>query len=338
MSRLARTVVAVVVTLAVAAWLLPGGPASAQQPEGRIDGVVLVGDAGPVTEALTVQLIVLDAGGATATQEAMTEGGRFAFEVVADPALSYVALVVYEGVRYLTPPVLLSPDLPTAEVELVVYAKTTETPPLAIERTTVTVLSLDRGNAQLVLLREDDVRNDGDRIFVGDADGVTLRIPLPDSTVSAGDASGGDGYRVEGGTLAVTTPLRPGVTTVVSRYVVGYDRARDAYALRVTAPLPTDHMEIAVPTRFTEDIEPLAGSVRAGTRDVGGERTALVVHEGEAGAGESVTALLEGLAGRNAPNPLTGTGGAAVAVVLALAIIGGGGAVLHLAGRRGATA
>ena len=48
--------------------------------------------------------------------------------------------------------------------------------------------------------------------------------------------------------------------------------------------------------------------------------------------------LLDGLAGRNAPNPLTGRGGAAVAVALALAIIGGGAAVLHLAGRRGAAA
>ena len=325
------------VVCAAAACALSGGLASAQQPEGRISGVVLVGDAGPATEPVTVQLIVLGDSGVQSAQETTTEAGRFAFEVEPDIELSYVVRVVYDGVQYLAPPVLLSRELPTAEVEMVVYAKTTEPPPLAIERTTVTVLGLDRADARITFVRADEVRNPSDRIFVGGEDGVTLRIPLPDSVVVA--ESGGEGdSRVEGGTLAVGTALRPGVTTVVSRYVVGYDRARDAYALRVTAPLPTEHMEVAVPTRFADDIRPLAGSIAAGTRDDGGERTTLVAHEGAAGAGESVSVLLDGLAGRNAPNPLTGRGGAAIAVTLALAIIGGGAAALHLAGRRGAAA
>ena len=325
------------VVCATAALALSGGLASAQQPEGRISGVVRVGDAGLATEPVTVQLIVLGEGEVQSAQETTTEAGRFAFEVEPDIELSYVVWVVYDGVQYLAPPVLLSRELPTAEVEMVVYGTTSEAPPLAIERTTVTVLGLDRADARITFVRADEVRNPSDRIFVGGEDGVTLRIPLPDSVVVA--ESGGEGdSRVEGGTLAVGTALRPGVTTVVSRYVVGYDRARDAYALRVTAPLPTEHMEVAVPTRFADDIRPLAGSVDAGTRDDGGERTTLVAHEGAAGAGESVSVLLDGLAGRNAPNPLTGRGGAAIAVALALAIIGGGAAALHLAGRRAAAA
>ena len=314
---------------------LGGALASAQQPEGRISGVVLVGNSGPATEPVTVQLIVLGEGGVQGAQETTTEAGRFAFAVEPDIELSYVVRAVYDGVQYLAPPVLLSRELPTAEVEIAVYAKTTEPPPLTIERTTVTVLSLDRGNAQVVFLREDEVRNPGDRIFVGDEEGVTLRVPLPDNTVVAEGGGEGDS-RVEGGTLVVGTALRPGVTTVVSRYVVGYDRARDAYALRVTAPLPTAHMEVAVPTRFADEIRPLAGSIHGGERDDDGEPITLVEREGAAGPGESVSVLLEGLAGRNAPNPLTGRGGAAIAVALALAIIAGGAAALHLAGRRGA--
>ncbi len=334
MTLFARALVA----CAAAVCALSGGLASAQQPEGRITGVVRVGDSGPATEPVTVQLFVLGDAGVQSAQETTTEAGRFAFDVGPDIALSYVVRAVYDGVQYLAPPVLLSRELPTAEVEIVVYAKTTEPPPLTIERTTVTVLGLDRTDARITFVRADEVRNPSDRIFVGDAEGVTLRIPLPDGAVVAESGVEGD-TRVEGGTLVVGTALRPGVTTVVSRYVVGYDRARDAYALRVTAPLPTDHMEVAVPTRFADDIRPLAGSIDAGTRDDGGEPTTLVAREGAAGPGESVSVLLDGLAGRNAPNPLTGRGGAAVAVALALAIIGGGAAVLHLAGRRdGATA
>ena len=330
----------VLVALALAVCALGAGLASAQQPEGRITGVVRVGDAGLATEPVTVQLIVLGEGGVQSAQETTTEAGRFAFEVEPDIALSYVVRVVYDDVQYLAPPLLLSRELPTAEVEIVVYAKTTEPPPLTIERTTVTVLGLNRGNAQITFVRVDEVRNPSDRIFVGDAEGVTLRVPLPDNTVVA--ESGGEGdSRVEGGTLVVGTALRPGVTTVVSRYVVGYDRARDAYALRVTAPLPTEHMEVAVPTRFADDIRPLTGSIDAGERDDDGERTTLVAREGAVGAGESVSVLLDGLAGRNAPNPLTGRGGAAIAVALALAIIGGGAAAAHLtghlAGPRGGT-
>ena len=280
-----------------------------------------------------MQLIVLGGDGVRETFESTTEAGRFAFEVEPDPALSYVVRVVFEGVQYLAPPALLSPELPTAEVEVVVHATTREPPPLTIERTSVTVVTLDRANARIAFVREDEVRNPGDRVYIGGEDGVTLRLPLPDGVVAA-EGVGGEA-RVEGGTLAVAEALRPGATTIVTRYVVGYDRARDAYALRVTAPLPAARMEVAVPTRFADAIRPLAGAIDAGTRDDGGERSAIVARDGAA-AGESVSVLLEGLAGRNAPNPLTGTAGAAVALALALAIIGGGAALGRLARRGGA--
>jgi hypothetical protein len=269
------------------------------------------------------------------TFEATTEGGRFTFAVVADPARSYVVRTVYEGLQYLAPPVLLSDELPTARVELTVYETTREAPALVIDATALTVLSLDRANARLTLLREDQVRNPSDRVYRGGDEGVTLRIPLPDGTVEA-DGAGGEGeFRLEGGTLVTTATLRPGMTSVVSRYVVGYDRARDAYTLRVTAPVATARMEIAVPARFVDDLEPLAGSTSEGQRDLDGERVEVIAREGAAGPGDSVSVVLDGLAGGNAANPLTGTGGALVAVVIALAIIGGGAALLLRAGGRG---
>ena len=341
----------VAVVVALAAILGATGPGAghgeaqaAQEPAGRVSGLVRSGTAGgPAVDALPVQLIVLDEAAVIESLRTTTTGGRFAFEVVPDIARSYVVRVVYEGVQYLGAPVLLSAELPTAEVAITVYETTRERPALSIDRTAVTVLSLDRTNAQLTLLREDQVRNPGDRVYLGASEGggesggvgATLRIPLPDRTVEA-DGLGGEGeFRLEGGTLVTTAQLRPGVTSVVSRYVVGYDRARDAYTLRVTAPVATGEMEIAVPTRFVDDLEPLAGSAVTGRRDLEGERVEVVAREGAAGPGDSVSVVLAGLAGGNAPNPLTGTGGAVLAVVLALAIISGGAALLWRAGPRG---
>ena len=342
-------VVVVVVVLAMALGAAgPGaGHGDAQELAGRVSGLVRSGTAGgPAVDAVPVQLIVLDGAGTVEALQATTAGGRFAFAVVPDVTRSYVVRVVYEGVQYLAAPVLLSAELPTAEVAITVYETTRERPALSIDRTAVTVLSLDRTNAQLTLLREDQVRNPSDRVYLGaedggedgGEDGVTLRLPLPDRVVDASGLGSEGEFRLEGGTLVTTAQLRPGVTSVVSRYVVGYDRARDAYTLRVTAPVATGQMEIAVPTRFVDDLEPLDASAVTGTRDLAGERVVVVAREGAAGPGDSASVVLVGLAGGNAANPLTGTGGAVVAVALALAIISGGAALLLRAGARGGSA
>ena len=337
--------VVVVVALAVALGAAGPGPGhgDAQELAGRVRGLVRSGTAGgPAVDALPVQLIVLDDAGTVEALRATTAGGRFEFEVVPDVTRAYVVRLVYGGVQYLAAPALLSAELPTADVAITVYETTRERPALSIDRTAVTVLSLDRANAQLTLLREDQVRNPGDRVYLGGEeggeDGVTLRLPVPDGVIEAGGVGGEGEFRLEGGTLVTTAQLRPGVTSVVSRYVVGYDRARDAYTLRVTAPVATGQMEIAVPTRFVDDLEPLAGSAVTGTRDLEGERVEVVAREGAAGPGDSASVVLEGLAGGNTANPLTGTGGAVVAVVLALAIISGGAALLLRAGARGGAA
>ncbi len=323
---------------ALAAPALLAAPAPAQ-PAGRIEGVVRQGTAGaPAIDAVAVRLLVLGADGAEAARETTTRGGRFAFEVAADPALSYVVSTTHAGLPYLAPPVLLDAALPAAEVELVVHETTRERPPLTIARTLVTVVALDRANARLELVREDELVHGGDRVYLGGADGVTLRLPLPAGTVSAGVAGGEGEHRVEDGALAVAAPLRPGAAMIVTRYAVGYDRARDAHELRAAAPLPTARMEIDVPTRFAERIEPLAGSRRAGVRDEGGERVLRVAREGEARAGETAGALLRGLSGRNAANPLAGGRGALGGLALALAILGAGAALARAAGRRGAAA
>ena len=310
-------------------------PAAAQTPDGEIRGRIVQGTAGaPTPEGIPVELIIL--GGASGLETAQTvsgEGGAFLFEVLADPQRTYVVRIERQGVQYLSPPLLLSRELPTTDIEITIYEATRERPDLRIESTLVTLLALDRAAAQLTIERTDEVTNPGDRIYVGDEEGVTLRLPLPDGVAAAYGAGADSGFVLEGGVLAATTALRPGATSVVTRYVVGYDRAEDAYTLRITAPFPTGRMEIEVPGRFVQDLEPLGESDRAAARAVAGERVE-VIARAAARPGESVSVRLEGLAGRNAANPLTGRGGALIGMLLALAVTGGGALLLRAGLRR----
>ena len=326
MSRAGAPLIAVALA-ALAATLAGSAPSAAGQPaEGEIRGRLQQGSAGgPALDGVAVQLIVLGGGGVIETVETTSAGADFRFDVTPDPSRTFVVRAVHQGVQYLAPPLLLSAELPSVELELTVFETTSERPALRIESTLVTVLALDRANAQLTIERVDQLTNPSDRVYVGAEQGVTLRLPLPEGVLDANGLSAEGEFRLEGGTLTVSAPLRPGTASVVTRYIVGYDRADDAYTLRVTAPLATRRMEIEVPSRFATDLEPLADSVHAGAREVAGEPVEVFARDaGAAGPGESVSVRLEGLSGRNATNPLTGTTGAFVAVLVALFVVSGG--------------
>lgn len=334
-----RTAGALLLALALAGGALAGPPpASAQTPDGEIRGRIIQGSAGAPTPAgIPVQLIILSGESGLETLDTVSgERGAFRFEVPADPQRSYVVRVEHQGVQYLSPPLLLSRELPTAGAEMTIYEVTTELPELRIESTLVTLLALDRTAAELTIERVDEVLNASDRIYLGDESGVTLRLPLPDGAVGASGAGVDGGFAVEGGVLAATITLRPGATRVVTRYAVGYDRAEDAYNLRITAPLATERMEIEVPARFIQDLDPLGESEQTDAREVSGERVEVIARAG-ARPGESVSVRLEGLAGRNRENPLAGSSAAILAALLALVVTGGGALLLLRAGGRGGT-
>ena len=319
------------------------GPASAQEAGGAISGRVRSGTQGaPAIDAVVVELITLARDGEITTQQASTRGGRFEFAVPADVSLTHVLRAVYRGVHYFAAQaVTLSAELLSAEREITVYETTSEPPLLRIATTVLTVVALDRANAQLTLVREDMVVNPGDRTYAGDDRGITLRLPAPEAVIEADgrvvEASGlpdRGSFTLNGGRLATSTPLKPGLTLVVTRYLVGYDPLEDAYRLRVTAPLPTERIELRVPTRFVGDVRPLDGASPMGERELEGERVLVVGREGGLRPGQGAIAELRGLAGRRAPNPLTERGGAALGTALALLALGGGFAVVRALSNR----
>ncbi|MCY4639573.1 MAG: hypothetical protein OXC94_04445 [Chloroflexi bacterium] len=318
-------------------------PLEAQSPEragdgvlGRVVVVVVSGTAGEdLAEAIEVELITLGEAASVGVERASAPGGRAEFSVPTDPMLTHVPRVRYQGVQYFGDPVLLSPELPAAEVSVRVFERAQEPPPLSIRETTVTVLALDRAAAELTLVREDLVENPSDRVYVGPPpSGVTLRLPLPERTLDASGLNEEGSFQLGSGTLDASLPLRPGITPVVTTYRVGYDPARDGYRLRVTAPLPTARVEVLVPDRFVEELAPLDAAEHGPAAQLEGE-LALVARRGEAArAGEGTLVELRGLAGSTASNPLTDGRGPFAATALALVLLPAAAWALQRAGSR----
>lgn len=304
--------------------LLSGAVAAQQSSDeaGRISGRVTNGTAGAtLTGEVTVELITLTEGGIS-SRETLVADGRYEFRLRPTALENHVLLAIYRGVQYLSNVVVLSPELPEAEQDFVVYETTNESPRLTIEMTAMTVIELDRAQARLRLARQDLVNNPGDRVYVGDETGTTLRIPTPEGTIEAsGEADQGE-FILEGGRLAATMPLHPGVTSVVTQYLVGYDRDRDSYRVRATTPLPGERIEVRVPERFVRRARPDSNGRRAGDTEIGGERVMVFERTAPALPGEGLIVDLEGLSGENASNPLTDRNGAIVGSLLALLVLG----------------
>lgn len=300
-----------------------GGAAAQEELDGTIRGEVVLGTAGvELPQSMAVELIAIAEDGGLTTMLTLASAGRFVLRVVADASITYLLYADYGGVRYFAQqPLLLSAELPAVEATITVYESTSESPGLRVESTTVTVVALDRAENLIALQREDRVFNPSDRTYIGDDGGVTLRLPVPDATIDAGGAGEGATFSFEGGRLAVSIPFPPGITSVVTRYLVGYDRVEDSYRLRATAPLDSGTIELLIPQSFVGDVRPLGESTRGEPRDLEEERMLVVERTGELRAGASAVAELRGLSGRNSPNPLTERSGAVGGAALALALL-----------------
>ncbi|MDA0302594.1 MAG: hypothetical protein O2822_08715, partial [Chloroflexi bacterium] len=324
---------AALVALALAAGLAltwPSSRAQAQPATVQISGAITSGTAGVALGSVQVRLIVLEGARVVEAVTATVNGSRYSATVPLVAGRLLVPHATYEGVEYFGDPITLAETTPEATRDFRVYATTREAPDLAIASSTITVVAIDREAGKIGLLREDMVANPGDRVFLGDASGITLRLPAPTGTVEAtGDSTEGT-FAFERGVVTTTLPIRPGrLTSIVTRYVVDYDREADEYALRLTAPVPAERLTVRVPEGFVRAIRPEAGAVRADDERLSGQGEGEVLQIVRATApvrpGGGVVVNLIGLSGPAVRvNPLTQRNGAAMASLLALAIVGGG--------------
>ena len=301
---------------------------AAESDRGTISGTIRLMTPGAILEPATVSLIMRRGsdGELESTEQTANDDGSFAFEVEADPEISYFAVVTYGGVPYFSRELLVSPELPTISVDFDVYATVATAPELAIDRTVVTLLAINREDAELTFVREDLVRQDEPVVFVGADDGVTLRLPVPDGTIEAGgfDDAAGE-YELDGQLVTVSTPIGPGVTSIVTRYTVRYEPSEDEYRLRITSPLPAEQIAIRIPERFLRAVEPQGDTAARGEDDeFEGEPLIVIERTEPARAGQGVVADLIGLSGvERASHPLTSGAGAAIGALVALIVVAG---------------
>jgi len=276
---------------------------------------------------VNVRLIALSDGAVQETDELIADpDGRFEFEAEANIARTYIVVVDYQGVEYFSGALLISPDIPTATANFEVYATSDSAPDLTIDQTVVTLLAIDRAEHQLTLIREDLVRHGELYIYTGAADAITLRLPAPDGAVSGGGLDGATSdYDFDGSTITVATPLRPGVTSIVTQVTVRYEPDEDEYRLRITAPLATEHIKVRVPESFLREVRPRGDEAAFGPDDeFEGETLTVVERTVPAVSGQSLVADLVGLSGvEEATHPLTSGVGAGVGALLALLVVGG---------------
>lgn len=334
--------VLLVVLVVLGAALVSTSRAEADVP-GLIDGDVRPGPGATVAvDDVAVQLLGMREGART-VQETRTRGGYFRFEL---PSVggnaTYVVRTEVEGVTYLAPtPVLLSPEVPSARVEIEVYASTTERPPLRSQATGLTVVFVDVRASAMTLQREDLVVNPSPRTWIGGTDGTTLRLPAPTGARNLQGEAWYEGLPALGeftlasselgpGEVVVSLPLRPGVTLVTTRFTLPVDLTAEAETLRLEAALPTEALQVLVPERFTRSLTSGVGGVLREPVTIEGESVLVVASRGPTEQGGAMEAHAGGLGGRLEPNVLAGRNGAILGAAVALAIIAGG---AHLASK-----
>ena len=309
---------------------------------GVIEGEVRPGPGATVeVDGVPVQLLGLSQGAPT-LQETRTAGGRFRFDLPsAGGNATYIVRAQVDGVTYLAPtPVLLSPEVPTARVGVLVYAATSERPPLTSQATGITVVFVDVNAGKVTLQREDLVLNPGTRTWLGDADGVTLRLPAPARLDNLEGEAWYEGlpavgeFALAGSEVVTRLPFRPGVTLVTTRYTVPVDLAAPEEILSVSAALPAERLQVLVPERFARGLEAGPAAVVGSPVTIEGERLLVVESPGSVASGAALEARVRGLGGRLEPGPLAGRTGALLGALLALAIIGGGAPLVSLVAAR----
>lgn len=320
-------------------WLI-ASTVSAQAPpaSGSVNGLVIAGTGSTVElEGIPVQLVELGRE-PRLVAEARTAGGRFHLDVPGVSAnATYVASAVVDGVTYLgNPPLLLSPELPEASVEIVVWPASRVRPELHSQLTGLTVVFVDASTGEVTLQREDLVENATPATWLGDESGVTLSVPSPSGARGAEGEAWYDGlpavatFTRAGDRVAARVPLRPGVTLVTTRFKASADLSAAEFPLQLEAALPTDEVRILAPRRFARALLPGHDARAAEPVTIEGETVLVVESTGPLVAGASIGGSIEGIGGRIEENPLSDWKTAAIGLALVFAVVAGG---AHLASR-----
>lgn len=202
--------------------------ATVQPPQplaGVITGTVTNGTTGVPVANRIVTLSISDARSLLEERSATTDSaGDYHFDKLpTDPTLAYVARAEYPaGLPYSTDPASFTSDTKALDLPIRVYETTTDGAGVSVERVHY-IIELEPGRALIAELFL--FNNDGDRTYIGDANGV-LRFTLPPGyqDLSFNDGALGERYTATEDGFVDGWPLMPGqaVRQVLYRYTLPY--------------------------------------------------------------------------------------------------------------------
>jgi hypothetical protein len=141
---------------------------------------------------------------------------------------------------------------PEEALELTVYETTEQMPAWQVAMRHLIIHNTPHGLQATEMLA---VKNDGDRTWVGKADGKgghsTFALPLPEGAtqLEVGGALQEGDVRIEEGQLINTAPLMPGTVQYHVSYLLPPKDGKATIAL--TAPAPVSHMMVFVPVELS---------------------------------------------------------------------------------------
>ena len=221
-------------------WLLLAPGAALAQEEGNLAIVVENGTAGaPDPGAIEVELLGFRGEVLAGTWRDLErdEGGRhLARGLDPDPSWVYVATTNYKGLTFASEPVSLA-EGPGAQARLRVFEPAPGDPGAFLTDYSL-VLAREAGGARIRAVHTVTFRLPGDRALAIDPPSPLLRFPLPPSTTQVSALAGPASWEVGpgGDQILGAATLPPGESTFSFEYQFPWDRAGQAFDIRMPAP------------------------------------------------------------------------------------------------------
>ncbi len=237
-----------------------------QPGDGTIQGVVTMGTPGlelPATLTATLD-VFLGFEAVTTLTTTVAADGTFVFQGLdPNPDLVYMASVLYEGISYASEFLTLTPEAPTAEAQVTLYATTDDPADVFIARAHWIIDNRPGVLAVAVLYT---FGNQGDRTLVGrSVEGVdvpvTVAIQVPPDAQEIFFQNGrmGDRFRRVGDRIYDTAPVIPGEATrqIVVQYTIPYPDTRYTLVQRFLYPVRSINLLIPALARLQAQVDAL---------------------------------------------------------------------------------
>lgn len=286
--------------------LLPASPVAAQTPTPLTPAAQRVGlsgkivnrsPGGSVPEKLDLMLHAWDQSSA---EKLMLDGqsnpdGTFQFkDVPVEAGLLYGVMAMYDGISYISEPVLARGQ-PLTQFEVAIYDTTTDASSVQIDQRFVMFVYTGTG---LQVTEVYFVSNRGDRtvqdaVQLADGKVATLQFPLPADAINLGyDPATKDQFLRTPEGFAFTGPLPAGGQPgrIILRYVIPY---RSGMTYTVQAPYATQRVNLLVENDSGLTVAG-EGLTDGGVQKIDETRSATVRQHGPLSRGETAQAILTG--------------------------------------------